>query len=487
MLEMQRRMSRGFLVLLALPATAMGFALCVQISALSWILATRYGLHIDEIGLVWAAGPLAGIIGQLLIGVVSDGVWIWGGRRRAFIVGGGVITALMILALPWMGAIAHALGGVPLLGVAIAVALGLDLAINIGFNPTRSIITDVTREGAQRTRGYTWMQTVSGTFGVLAYAIGAVFDNYVLIYCAVGLVLVFSVIPGVLVAEPRELPGAAPAGAAPAHGPGPGRLLVILLPLWGYLAYDVAGMALKVAGLGLTTLEPEIAFGVATAVVVAITLAARDRGPQHAKEDLVEFRKVLAAHAFTWVGVQAMFVYMFSVVQYRFPQLDTGAAGGLLARAFLVLSAVAAILPSTVLEPLALRLGQVRVHAGCLFIMALGYAGLYFLGTTPLAITLLMAVLGVGWASIVSLPFAIMSQRVESSRIGLFMGVFNLSIVLPQLFVSLGLGPILDRTQDKALMFLLCAAALLVSAIAWLFVRHGDPATPSAAPGAAAH
>ena len=89
MLGIQRRQSTPFLVLLTLPATAMGFALSVQISVLSWILSTRYGLDIHDIGLVWAAGPLAGIIGQLLVGVVSDRVWFWGGRRRPFIIVGG--------------------------------------------------------------------------------------------------------------------------------------------------------------------------------------------------------------------------------------------------------------------------------------------------------------------------------------------------------------------------------------------------------------
>ena len=73
---------------------------------------------------------------------------------------------------------------IAVLGVAIAVALALDLSINVSFNPTRSLITDVTPEGIARTRGYTWMQTVSGSFGVLAYAIGAIFGNYLLIYFA---------------------------------------------------------------------------------------------------------------------------------------------------------------------------------------------------------------------------------------------------------------------------------------------------------------
>ncbi len=147
MLRMQERLSVPFLMLLSLPSTAMGFALAVQISALSWLMSTKYGLKLDEIGLVWAAGPLAGILGQVIIGIISDNVWLWGGRRRPFILVGGVLTALMLLALPSIGAINSALGLDAILGVAITVALALDLSINLGFNPTRAIITDVTPEG----------------------------------------------------------------------------------------------------------------------------------------------------------------------------------------------------------------------------------------------------------------------------------------------------------------------------------------------------
>ena len=166
MLRMQARLSLPFLMLLSLPSTAMGFALAVQISAVSWLLSTKYKLDIHEIGIVWAAGPLAGILGQVIIGIISDKVWFWGGRRRPFILVGGVLTALMLLALPSIGAIDKALGLDAILGVAVAVALALDLSINLGFNPTRSLITDVTPEGAKRTAGYPWMQTVSGTLRV---------------------------------------------------------------------------------------------------------------------------------------------------------------------------------------------------------------------------------------------------------------------------------------------------------------------------------
>jgi maltose/moltooligosaccharide transporter len=86
--------------------------------------------------------------------------------------------------------------------------------------------------------------------------------------------------------------------------------------------------------------------------------------------------------------------------------------------------------------------------------------------------------MGIGWAAIVSLPFAIMSQRVDQSQIGLYMGVFNLSVVLPQLVVSFGVGTLVSRLHDKGAIFLIGAISLGLSALAWRFVGlGGHPAT----------
>ena len=117
MLAFQKNKTNSFFALLALPSTAMGFALSIQISALSWILTTQYGLDIHDVGLVWAAGPLAGIIGQVIIGVISDRVWFWKGRRRPFILIGGVLAALMLLALPNLAVISAGLGIGGILGI----------------------------------------------------------------------------------------------------------------------------------------------------------------------------------------------------------------------------------------------------------------------------------------------------------------------------------------------------------------------------------
>jgi maltose/moltooligosaccharide transporter len=487
MLGMQQRLSTPFLVLLTLPATAMGFALSVQISALSWILATKYGLELHDIGLVWAAGPLAGIVGQVLIGILSDEVWVWGGRRRPFIIIGGVLASLMLLALPSIGVISERLGFEGVLGVAITVALALDLSINVSFNPARSIITDVTPEGPARTRGYTWMQTVSGSFGVLAYAIGALFGNVALIYVGAVLVLLFSILPAFVIEEPRTLATTATQAASTAHHVTAGGVLGIMQPLWAFLAYDLVAMGFKLVGVKPPGHWLEVVFGLLAVALIVNTLAAQERDPLYSRETLVDYRKVLAANSLSWIGMQTMFVYMIAFAQQRFPTLDDEGTGRLLSTSFLCLNAVAALLPALVLLPLANKHGVVRVHTISLATMAAGFAGVYAFANTPWALYALMAFMGIGWAAIVSLPFSIMSQRVDPSRIGLYMGVFNLSIVLPQLVVSLGVGTYIGQAADKGIIFLIGAASLALSALAWSRVAEIRSEAPAAVTAKAAH
>jgi maltose/moltooligosaccharide transporter len=470
MRDFQKSKNKAFFSVLALPSTAMGFALSVQISALSWILTTQYGLDIHDVGLVWAAGPLAGIIGQVLIGLISDKAWFWGGRRRPFILVGGLLAAPMLLALPYLDVISTSLGLGGILGVAIAVALSLDLAINISFNPTRSIIADVTEPGDERTRGYTWMQTVSGTFGVLAYAIGAVWDNYVLIYAGAAIVLLFSIVPTLLIEEPRELEETAPAAAKGGdQGASLGGVLTAIRPLWGFLAYDVYAMGRRMAGIEPDSYYAEIACAVVTLLLVVQALLEKNRT---SGDGLAGFRKVLAAHSLSWIGIFTTLVMLIPYLQQALPDLGDIELGRVGSMSYLVLNAVGALLPALVLMPLAQRIGRVRTHATCLAVMTAGYVALWLGGDSPVEVYVLMAVLGVGWGAIVSLPFAVMSQTVQQSRMGLFMGLFNLSVVLPQLTVSLGVALFVSRAPDKGVIFLVSAVAIALSTIAWSLVRE---------------
>ena len=464
MLAIQQKRSNTFFAILALPATAMGFALSTQIAALSWILTTKYGLAVHDIGLVWAAGPIAGIFGQVIIGAWSDRVWLWRGRRRPFIVVGGTIAALALLALPNIDVISSALGFEGILGVALVVVLSLDFAINVGFNPTRAVIADVTPEGVDRTKGFTWMQTISGSFAVGAYAIGAFLDNYVLIYVAVALALLFSIVPTLFIEEPETI--------APAEGEeSPDKtsllgMLQVIQPLWGFLVYDIYAMSLRILGIEHQHYYAEMICGALTIILVIKSLVANP------SKQYAGFRRVLAAHSFSWIGIHTTFVFLVIYLQGAMPELGDLKMGQTASMSFLILSVVSAVLPVLVLKPLTERIGRVKTHAGCLAIMTLGYVGLYFQGSTLLMLYTLMAVIGVGWASIISLHLAIMSQQAEKSEMGLFMGLFNLSVVLPQLVVSLGISLAISRADDMRIIFVISAVALALSTVSWLRVHE---------------
>ncbi|MCB0730367.1 MAG: MFS transporter [Ignavibacteriae bacterium] len=418
MLEIQKKLTNTFYAILSLPATAMGFALSVQISALSWILVTQFGLDLHEMGFVWAAGPIAGLIAQPIVGFISDSVWFWGGRRRPFILIGGTLAALMLLALPNIGIINETLSLGSLIAIAMVVALTLDLSINVSFNPTRSLISDVTPVGRTRTKGYTWMQTVSGTFGVLAYAIGAIFGNYFLIYFGAVLVFVFTLVPSLFIEEPKSL-------------------------------------------------ETE----------------ATEIEKHSSKTNLPEFLKVCFANAFSWLGVQTMFVYIIAFITQKINPIPEGAStetisilndktGQIISISFLVLNAVGALLPAFVLNPLAEKIGRVKTQMMSVAVMSIGYFCIAFFGHSEYSLYFLMGIAGIGWAAIVSLPFAIMSETVNQSRMGFFMGMFNLSIVIPQLLVSLLFGVLIQSADDKNIVFLISGVTLALSAITWLLVKE---------------
>ena len=481
MLKIQQRLTNSFYALLSLPATAMGFALSIQISALSWILSTKYKLEIHDVGLVWAAGPIAGILGQVIVGVISDNVWFWKGRRRPFIFIGGFLASLMLLALPNIDVISSSLGIDGILGVAIAVALTLDLSINISFNPTRSIIADVTPEGVERTKGYSWMQTISGTFGVLAYVIGAVWNNYILIYVGVILVVALSVIPSFFIEEPRELKKKDEGLSDNKTKASLGEILNDIQPLWGFLIYAVYAITARLFKFEMDNYYVEIICFAITLFFILKVILKNTSGLSKLESGLVGFKKVLAAHSFTWIGIQTMFVYMFAYVQYKIYGFADGATipediqiqmGRIVSISFLILNAVGAILPVTVLEPLTRKIGRVKTHAIAISSMAIGYAFVLFVGFTPTVIYILMAVLGIGWASTISLPFAIMSQKIDQAKMGLFMGLFNLSVVLPQLVASFGVGQAVSEADNKSLIFIVSTFTLAVSAVLWFMVKE---------------
>ncbi len=314
---------------------------------------------------------------------------------------------------------------------------------------------------------------MSGMFAVVACAAGAIWYNYVLIYGGAVLVLVFSIVPTFFITEPRNLEDQDSAGATTSKT-SLFEIVRIIRPLWGFLIYAVYAMTLRLSDIRVENQYAEIVCGVLTAFLIVEALITKESGKSVAERGQIGFRKVLAAHSFTWIGVQTMFIYMVPFVQQRMPELADVEMGHVVSISFLVLTAVSAVLPAFVLEPITERIGRVKTHTACIAIMALGYTGILFLGGSPTGLYFMMAVVGIGWAATVSLPFAIMSQKVDKARMGLYMGLFNLSVVLPQLVASLGVGEAVSRAENKGLIFVICAVTLAISAAAWLMVGEGE-------------
>jgi len=302
-------------------------------------------------------------------------------------------------------------------------------ALIVSFNPTRSIIADVTPEGTQRTKGYTWMQTISGTFGVLAYAIGAIFGNYFLIYSGVILVLILTVFPSIFITEPRNLEKSK--DDAPLNG-------------------------------STSDETPLVA--------------------SSSKTYLLEFLKICFANAFSWIGVQTMFVFIIAFITQKINIIPQNASkevinilnmktGQIISISFLVLNAVGAILPKFVLEPITKKIGRNKTQAGAVAIMALSYFMMAFFVKNQYMLYVLMAFAGIGWAGIVSLPFASMSETVNKAKMGYYMGMFNLSIVIPQLIVSAFIGIMIESAVNKNLVFIIGGITVGISALLWFLVK----------------
>lgn len=490
MLNIQKRLSTSFLILLSLPTTAVGFCLSAGVASMSWILSTRYGLKIDDIALIWLMGPLFGLVVQPIVGWLSDRTWLWNGRRKPYLVVGGLAGAAALVALLKMDVIAE-LTGLSIFAIAIWVAVVSDLSINVTFNPARSLVADVTPEGPDRTRGYSWMQTVSGTFGISAYLISITLGNYALVWASAVIMAVFSIVPLFFIEEPA--PVAKPAERVPAlQGiKSDWSALAALSPMSGFLGFGAFIAVDKlVLGNALAGMYAPLFLAV-TAITLIWGLIVVWQGRTRPSPDN-RVRTLLLGHGFAWLGIQSMFVMAFffvrdfvlpttssdTAIASTFMRLLSGSspsavdsAGNILSLGFLLMNLVGAILPVTALEPLCKRFGRIRVHRIAIGSMVLGYLLVSFGSAGELYYYAGMLLCGIGWASTISIVFAIYTESVDSEKMGLNMSVFNCSLVLPALAVP-GLLSLSTALGGGRWMFVLFALCLAVSFGFWCCVAE---------------
>jgi len=467
MLKIQKKFAVPFLILLSLPTSAMGLGLSIQTATLTWILVTKYNLDIADVGIVWSVGPMATIFGTILVGALSDRTWFMGGRRKPYILVGGICTALALIALPNIGLIAESFDAFTILGVAITTSLFIDLSINVSFNPSRSLIADVTPEGNIRAKSFLWMQTISGSISVIGYAVGAYFGNYTLIYVGAAIIFCFMTIPIFFVKEPRYLKE----NESDATRISFMEVIHIIRPLWGLALYVAYAMAINILDYS-GNIALEIVLILVSLAFLAETAFKKERS--HLSKNIFSFQKTLSANTFNWFGAFTLMIYLVPYIKFRIPDIADNTLSEVNNWGLFIYNGVAIFIPILILNQLVKRHGMIRVHMHSQWALVIAFLLFYFFGRSALQIWGFMFLAGFGWSSLITLPFAIYSQSADRNRMGFFTGIYNLSMIFPMLIVSLRFGRLMDVTSDKSNLFLLCALLVSIAIFFWFQVQKRE-------------
>jgi maltose/moltooligosaccharide transporter len=450
-----------------------------------------HGAEISELPILWIAGPAAGLLVQPVIGYLSDRTWGPLGRRRPYLLVGALLAAVALFAMP----------NAPSLWFASAMLWLLTASINIAMEPFRALVADSLPE-EQRTTGFAMQVFFIGVGAVFASALPWILTQWFGVsghgepgmlppsvrwaFYIGGAGLVAAVSWTVFTTSERP-PEAMPRTAAAAPKIDTAASLTRHGVIW--LAGGV-GLALLAA---VARLEREIYVVAAAAAAFGVaqlaTMLLRRRGNAsigalEIVEDIIHMPAVLARLAivqfFTWFALFAMWIYTIPAVAARHFQTNDAASDaynaaadwvGVLFAGYNGVAALAALL----LPAVATRIGRRVTHCLCLLAGALGLLGFVAIDEPG---TLWLSAVGIGfaWASILSMPYAMLSSAVPPLKTGVYMGIHNMFLVLPQLAAATILGPLVGHVfEGEAILALALASAFLgVAACCTLLIPRCD-------------
>ena len=405
-----------------------GFAL--QNGNASGIL-QNYGAHVEQLSWFWLVAPLTGMIVQPIIGYYSDKTWNRLGRRKPYILTGTILCCIALLLLPNSANFFQVKSA---LMIGAGMLMVMDASINIAMEPFRALVADCLPD-SQNTLGFSiqtfligigavlgsWLPYMMHEFwGVSASAPQGMVANNVTYSFYVGAV-VFLVCILITILFSKEYP---PAEYAAYHGESAEKETK-----FSHIFKDFKNMPNTMKQLGL-----------------------------------VQF--------FSWFALFTMWVYTTPAIAhhvFKLPIEDTNSDTfreaqtwtGIIFGVYNAVSAIYALL----LPRIAKFFGKKKTHAFSLIAGGLGLLSMYFADNKY---ELLLAMVGVGfaWASILSMPYAILAGKIPSGKMGVYMGIFNFFITIPQIINGIVGGPIVKYFYDNnaiyaivlAGVFMLCAA-----------------------------
>jgi maltose/moltooligosaccharide transporter len=399
----------------------------------------KLGARPEEVPLLWLAAPMTGLLVQPIVGVLSDNTWGPLGRRRPYFLTGAIFASIALFIMPTSSA----------LWMAATLLWVLDASINVSMEPFRAFVADKL-DTAQRTTGFVLQSFFIG--------IGASMAN----------------------ALPLFLRWLGVSGTTESG-----------IPLTVKYAFQIGAAVFLVAVLWtvITTQEdppPDLEAWrrerAARRLGLGVILTDVGRAVQQMPRTM---RQLAVVQVFTWLGLFCMWMFFVpATARHVFGASDPQSAlytrgiewGGF---AFSIYSITCFII-ALALPAIARRTSRKAVHAAALACGGIGLLSVYVVHDQYMLLLTMIGV-GIAWASILSMPYAILSGAIPPERMGVYMGVFNAFIVIPEICASLGFGPViyllLGEGNPNAPLYVVLAGGvfLLIAALCVNFVDDREP------------
>ncbi|WP_213196131.1 MFS transporter [Cloacibacterium caeni] len=394
------------------------------------------GADVHHLSYFWLAAPLAGLFVQPIVGLSSDKTWTRLGRRIPFILGGAIVSALAMFFMPNSEHFAQLF---PAVFFGAMMLLFMDVSFNVTMQPFRALVSDMVDE-SQRNKGYSIQSFLIN--------VGAVF----------------------------------------------GSLLPFLLTWWGIANEPEAGQ--KVAPTVIWS------FYIGGAVLLASVLWTSFRTKEYPPEEYAKYnnieekenenpekvsfltliknvpnamKQLAVTQFFSWFALFLMWVYTTQgIAQNIWGTTDATSnafneAGNWTGVIFAAYSVFAALF-SLVITPLANKYGRRNVYVVSLILGGLGLLSILFIKDKNLLFLPMIGV-GIAWAAILALPYAILSSKLPAKQTGVYMGIFNATITIPQIAAGLLGGVLLSALGGTAInMLALAGVSMALAGIAALLV-----------------
>lgn len=497
-------MSFGFL------GIQFGFAL--QNANVSRIFETL-GAEVDKIPILWIAAPVTGLIIQPIIGHMSDNTWNRLGRRRPYFLTGAILASLALLFMP----------NSPTLWIAAGMLWIMDASINITMEPFRAFVGDML-SSEQRTKGFAMQSFFIGTGAVVASALPYILTNWFNVAntapegvippsvrysfylgAAAFLSAVLWTILRTREYSPEELRQ---------HSEAAGHVALeeqgdeINNPSQTGKAFIRRSLIWITAGIFLSLfifffhLHPELyifsagitLFGIMTLISGLLIAKGHTRnGVAVVMHDMYQMPKTMKQLAvvqfFTWFALFAMWIYTTAAVTKHIygtsdPTSELFNKGAdWVGVCFALYNGFAAVM-AFLLPVIAQKTSRKFTHMISLVAGGIGLLSIYFI-KDPNLLLLSMVGVGLAWASILSMPYAILTGSLPAHKMGTFMGIFNFFIVIPQILAASILGFFTrDLFGGEAIYALVLGGiSLFVAALMVMFVQDKDDHKAARVPG----